>query len=114
MNGRYTKESWLIFAAVLVVVGIVVFATGARSHSWYPMECCSGEDCAEVTSTAFTTPVSTADLPQLVVTTKMGTAIVPYGFKFRESKDGRMHACMKTYDRNPSTRLLCLFVPPTT
>jgi len=45
-------------------------------------------------------------LPQLVVTSAVGTAIVPHDFPVRESKDGRMHVCIQ------DVWIVCLFVPP--
>ena len=45
-------------------------------------------------------------LPQLVVTSAIGTAIVPHDFPVRESKDGRMHVCIQ------DVWVVCLFVPP--
>lgn len=91
-----------LFASALMI------ATPASAHDWYPIECCSGYDCA---------PVEQAELQhggdQLVVTSKHGTGIVPSAMTRRESKDHRMHVCMrKTWDGE--MRVICVFLPPQT
>ena len=104
---------WIIIAVLVAVVGFVLFKpVKAKAHSWYDIECCHQMDCAPVTAISFLQPMEAAGLPQMVVTTKVGTAIVPKNFKLRESKDGEMHACMKVHDPNPATRFLCLYLPP--
>ena len=47
----------------------------------------------------------------MLVTTKHGSVVVPANFPRRESKDGRMHACMRPADGG-NMRLICLFMPP--
>lgn len=47
----------------------------------------------------------------MVVTTKQGTVVVPATFPRRESKDNRMHVCMRR-DETGKMKLLCLFLPP--
>jgi len=98
--------------ALLVITAALQFwISPARSHDWYPMECCYGYDCAEVERATYDrSPDTGTDLPLLTVTTKHGTALVPANFPRRESLDGKMHACMRP-DRG-SMRLICLFVPP--
>jgi acyl CoA:acetate/3-ketoacid CoA transferase beta subunit len=46
----------------------------------------------------------------MLVTTKHGSVIVPANFPRRESKDSRMHACMRPTDGG--MRLICIFMPP--
>lgn len=79
---------------------------------WYPLECCSGQDCAPVDSVSSAVQIvaGVMSVPHLVVTTKHGTAEVPSIFPRRESKDHRMHACMRR--RAGEMELLCLFLPP--
>lgn len=54
----------------------------AYAHSWYPPECCSGQDCAPVESMTWLV-LAGGELPQLVVTSKHGTVIVPHDFPVR-------------------------------
>ena len=112
------------FAVILTVTMLTVLmalAHRAKAHDWYPVECCSGMDCAPVEKVeikpaeAFTAnaliPQAHAAPSAMVVTTKHGTAIVPANFPRRESKDGQLHACMRP-SNNGGMRLLCIFFPP--
>jgi hypothetical protein len=84
--------------------------SAAIAHDWYPMECCHGLDCAPVDAVEFLEPATTSGIAAMVVTTRYGRVVVPSDFPRRESKDNRIHACM----RQGTTRahLLCLFAPP--
>ena len=102
-----------------IFAGLLLAATTAAAHDWYPVECCSGMDCApvekvEIISLQSAGIMGSAPLPgSMLITTKHGTVIVPANFPRRESKDNQMHACIR-----PSTggtpRLICLFLPPST
>jgi hypothetical protein len=98
-------------AFLITVTGMHLWISAASAHDWYPIECCSGTDCAEVEHATYDR-VSGSDnkLPILAVTTKHGTALVPENFPHRESKDGKMHACMRPGPGD--MRLICLFMPP--
>ena len=83
---------------------LIALAAPVLAHEWYPIECCSGQDCAPVTKME--------TLGSLwVVTTKHGTALVGPNIARRPSKDARMHACMRPND-DGKMELLCIFVPP--
>lgn len=97
--------------AVALMLGIV--SHSARSHSWYPLECCSGLDCAPAEIENIRLPTAGDALPITIVKTKFGTAVVPPNFPLRESKDGGLHACMRP-QQDGTMKLLCLFVPPST
>jgi hypothetical protein len=97
--------------ALLITISIHLSISVASAHDWYPMECCSGTDCAEVEHATYDRASDTGNkLPILSVTTKHGTALVPENFPHRESMDGKMHACMRPGQGD--MRLICLFVPP--
>jgi hypothetical protein len=49
----------------------------------------------------------------LVVTSKHGTGIVPATMPRRESKDHRMHVCMRP-SNDGQMRIICVFLPPAT
>jgi len=91
----------------LAFLFVLMIAAPARAHDWYPIECCSGYDCA---------PVDQAERREgdtLIVTSKHGTGIVPAAMTRRESKDNRMHVCMRpSFDG--SMRVICVFLPPPT
>jgi hypothetical protein len=104
-------------ARAWIFAGLLLVATAAAAHDWYPIECCSGMDCAPVEKVEIM-PVQSAGimgsttLPDtMMITTKHGSVIVPANFPRRESKDNRMHACMRAA-AGGNQRLICLFMPP--
>src|SRR5262249_53535562 len=64
-------------ALLLLTASVLGPATSGEAHDWYPAECCHAIDCAPVESWAFAQTVQSGSLPQISVTTKHGTAIVP-------------------------------------
>ncbi len=91
----------------LVLAGLLCLVSpAAQAHDWYPTECCSGQDCAPAIRVAATEG-------GLWVTTIHGTAFFNVNFEKRESKDGRLHACMRP-ESEGKFKPLCLFVPPST
>jgi len=110
------SKKWFLAAAL-------VAATPAAAHDWYPMECCYALDCAPVekadmlpgpaTTSMLSTPAHADGLGGMLVTTRHGSVVVPADFPRRESKDNRMHACMRP-GSNGSMRLICIFLPPAT
>lgn len=93
-------------------------ATPALAHDWYPVECCHSMDCAPVTSQSFVAGANydamgnsiAAGSPMWIVTTKIGTAVVPENLPRRESKDNQMHACIRNTAQG--SYVMCIFVPP--
>ena len=109
-----------VIFTVAMIAALMTLAHRAKAHDWYPIECCSGMDCApaekvEILPTgaiaSMLVPPAHAAPSVMVVTTKHGTAIVPANFPHRASKDGRVHACMRL-GANGSMRLICIFLPP--
>ena len=107
---RRKRVGWrALGGSVLVLAAMAAFPSA--SHDWYPLECCSGTDCAVVEHVSYARSADAqADLPVLLVTTKHGTASVPPNFPRRASKDGEMHACIRLV--RDTMKLICLFVPP--
>ena len=110
-----------------VVVMPIAFLNKAHAHDWYPMECCHQMDCAPADKIEYVNVAATPMGPflpgtsayatptlSMVVTTKLGTVIVPPNFPRRESKDSRVHACMqpKLAAQGGGMRLICIFLPP--
>jgi len=91
---------------LLVSVASHLAATPAVAHDWYPIECCHGLDCAPVERVEVL-PNAAA----MAVTSKHGTAIVPVSFPTRDSKDHRMHVCMRPSGAG-AMHPVCLFLPP--
>lgn len=97
-----------ILALTAVLMTGSVFA--ADADSWYPLECCPDYDCAPVETLKLAAPTG-GGTPQLIVASKHGKAIVPQSLPVRESKDGRMHVCMR-YDPFGAMEAICLFAAP--
>ena len=90
----------IVFAILLAAL-----ASPVSAHDWYPIECCHGMDCAPVER------IEMQEGASLVVTSKHGTGVVPATMPRRESKDHRMHVCMRP--ASPSgVRIICVFLPP--
>jgi hypothetical protein len=99
-----------ILAALPVLAGtLFLCSASAISHDWYPMECCHAQDCAPVDKATWSSPISEGKR-QLIVTSKHGTATVPLTLPVRESKDGRMHVCMRP-SLYGGMGVICLFAP---
>ena len=111
MKYRNDRREGLLRLLLLVTVFVAYAAGagGARAHDWYPIECCHAVDCAPVDSVGQIVPTG-GGMPQLVVTSKHGTAIVPQDLPRQTSRDNRMHVCMRSL--NGTMSVLCLFVPP--
>ena len=101
---RTDPRGWCIIAALAVLI-VVALSRPARSHSWYDPDCCSDRDCEPVTAISFVASDSTSP-PTMLVTTSFGTKPVTAETRIRESKDGRMHACIYW------EKLICLYLPP--
>lgn len=115
MSKTTTCMAWL-------TAGMITLASPSAAHDWYPMECCHGMDCAPVEKVEVLPGPAMATLggarestgpSAMLVTTKHGTVLVPADFPRRESKDNRMHACMRPSGAG-TMKLLCIFMPPST
>src|SRR5262245_41465671 len=95
--------------SVFAVIASYPFSL-AKAHDWYPHECCHGGDCAPVDNV---TRIVTAASGQtgLILTSKLGTALLPPNFPVRESKDHRMHVCMRP-SLYGGMGITCVFMPP--
>lgn len=110
-----TRKSSLFLAASIAL------ASPATAHDWYPMECCHGMDCAVVEKVEIVQSQTFAGYAPpsvgssgMIVTSKHGTVFVPGNFPRRESKDNRMHVCMRPTGDGTAMKLLCIFMPPST
>lgn len=94
-----------LLAAALICSAGVVF-----SHSFYPMECCHGQDCREI------------DASEIAYTKEGAYVVIASGEIFahpgstapirkaRFSPDGRFHRCTPNGERG-AVYTICLFVP---
>lgn len=90
----------------LLISAVMFNVPAALAHSWYPWECCHDFDCAPVDKVQ-----SAPELDGVIVTSKVGTALVPASFPKRASKDSRMHICLRK-EAGGETKVLCVFLPP--
>lgn len=92
----------------LAVLGLLAFTHGALAHSWYPMNCCSGTDCAPV-------PCEAINEKAHGVMSWNGWQYDPTQIKI--SQDTQCHACHYGPHDAPgkpgADRGLCLFILPT-
>jgi hypothetical protein len=91
-------------AAILVAMTVPAWA-----HSWYPLECCSGNDCEPIP------PESFSESPEgwtfhFCSRTRPGLCIHGFMKRGREkiSQDGQYHLCFS------ATTIYCFFVPVNT
>jgi hypothetical protein len=106
---------FMICFFIILFVSLMVLPHKANSHSWYPPDCCSGQDCAPVDKIE---ELSNGDLK---ITSVHGTTLVPKGYKKRPSEDTKEHICMRPYmpydQPTPQElssglkKVLCYFVP---
>lgn len=90
-------------------LALVLAASAAYAHSWYPVHCCSGKDCAPIEKME-----PDEKLGGYQVTTKYGTAHIPANFKWQPSQDEFYHACIiQGADEGGGTfvTVLCAFAP---
>lgn len=97
-----------------LTLALCLLASPALAHEaasgWaYPFECCSGDDCYEITSDEVT---PNRDGSYTIL--KSSEIFLPPdavgGKNFKWSPDGRFHRC--TYSKkNDSTQTICLFIP---
>lgn len=78
--------------------------TGARAHSWYPIECCQGKDCMRVDRIE-----QTADGGMLMFAGSLQVR-VPRGFTQRPSRDNDAHVCVRP-NGDGSFAPRCVFIP---
>jgi hypothetical protein len=96
-------------SALSAMTATAIFATGAWAHDapsgWnYPLSCCSGYDCREVSANAI------EEGPNGYIIKATGEVIPMQDYKVRFSPDGQFHWCSK--QGRDDTPTICLFVPP--
>lgn len=106
---------WLVVPAFVVAVAFALLAVAvinlvlldrAFGHSWYPTECCAGDDvdgdCHEIPAEAVT------EGSDVFIVRLDGRVFVVPRERARFSPDGRYHAC-----HQPNAgELMCFFYPP--
>jgi hypothetical protein len=91
----------LVFRVVLA--SFLLSPEDALAHDWYPIECCTQQDCAPAET------VVRRDDGSYVVKAHGLSVVIPAGYPhWRNSPDGRIHVCLR---RLPSggVSLVCAF-----
>jgi len=108
-----TLPLWLYALIFVVIVGLGVWLSPAKAHSFYPWECCSSQDCWPMGAAADAKEPDPVGTPAgwLLVD---GT-VVPY-LAARPSPDGRFHVCRQGGRGDgamitPRERPPCLWAP---
>jgi hypothetical protein len=100
------KGSLLVVA---FTVATVAPALSGGARPWYPDACVAIDLCAPVNSVAWLMPVGVSR-PHLAISSRHGEAFVPKNFPAQESKDERIHVCLR-YDPFGDLEVTCLLVP---
>lgn len=82
-------------AVILLLMLIPAFA-----HDWYPLECCSGQDCRALSDAEVPQYVQPADGGKYLIV-KWGIVVERKGY----SPDNKFHIC------EMPTKFYCLFTP---
>ena len=88
---------------ILVIAQMIV--TVAAAHSWYPKECCSGNDCQTVPCAELTRSHLGIKWRDLVFFSERQT---------HDSLDQFCHVCVKSYPGFIPYLPICVFVPRVT
>lgn len=88
-----------------LIVCVSFFLCGElQAHSWYDLDCCSGNDCAPVDNIIQNTD-------SVYAKTIHGIAPILDTTRQLISKDERLHACIIKMKNGDFIR--CLYIPPT-
>jgi hypothetical protein len=77
----------------------------ARAHSWYPRQCCGGEDCRKVDK------IDLLPSGDMVMHVGWIEVVVPRNFVKQPSQDADAHVCMSI--ATGTFRPVCVFMPGT-
>lgn len=69
----------------------------AHTHSWFPQECCGGNDCQEITEW------KEWNTEQWYISTKINSAIISKKFLIRPSQDQKKYICIA------NNKVYCVF-----
>lgn len=104
------RKVWAAVRWTIALIGIALIlwaiaAEMAEAHDWYPSECCSGQDCREISDAA----VEVGPEGYLL---KLTGETIPHGDeRVRFSPDARFHQCIVPADHNRGAYTRCVFVP---
>lgn len=98
---------------IVTTIVALFYITFAQAHEWYPLECCSGVDCAKIeadtvreTKEGFVVTVAPGSHPMVKRSDPAQIYRIPYA-QGRVSADTAYHLCI-----DHTKRMLCFFAPP--
>lgn len=89
---------WAIAVVVVAAIALAIMVYPVRAHSWYPAECCSGQDCE---------PISEARVRAVEGGYLIDGRFFIEHARSRPAQDGRYHACFWPHP----DKLHCFFRP---
>lgn len=97
-----------VFMVIVLIVAMMI-PQPAQAHSWYPWECCAGNDCAEVsplavkeTQAGYVFTIVPGHHPMWPASKAEPLTILVRHNKLKPSPDGLWHICIK-----PTGELIC-------
>ena len=92
----------LLLAALAMIMAAHLITRPVSAHNWYPVGCCSGNDCF---------PIKETDLEAIPNGYRIkSSGLTATGGQVHRSEDGRFHIC--TIGGKPDDKPRCLFEPP--
>lgn len=91
-------------SGALMLILVSASAAAAYAHSWYPVECCGGQDCMKVDRVE-----KTPDGGMRMFAGSVQVQ-VPKGFTQRPSRDNDTHVCIRE-NGDGSYAPRCVFIP---
>jgi hypothetical protein len=98
----------LALMSAVVASSLFKVAQPVIAHSWYPISCCSNQDCEMVPAEAIRADSKGYRVVYVSDTFGSIDELVPAS-QVRSSEDSNFHACWKK--ANVSPRIICFFAP---
>src|SRR5436190_9287262 len=99
--GRQRSGWSALIARFSLPAGIAALSLPAASHDWYPMECCSGTDCAVVEQVTYGHGLAT-DPALPIFTVTQNTAPQRY-LPISRARNQKTERCMPAYGRSETS-----------
>jgi|SRR5262249_48369662 hypothetical protein len=109
------RTIWLLLFAVGIFLIVLAMTYPARSHSWYPPECCNGRDCYPVPCDEISNARERGMDGYRWIGVRQLRKYLPNDLFFskqmhRYSADGACHVCV-SYGQTKTAIPRCIFTP---
>jgi hypothetical protein len=98
----------MMLMSAVVASSVFKVAQPVAAHSWYPVSCCSDQDCEMVPAGAIRQESKGYRIEYVSSTFGPINEVVPAS-QARSSEDANFHACWRK--ANVSPRIICFFAP---